>query len=162
MSSRSADGSCISEPILIHLSSLAIQCMMFFSAVYECNLHAKLFLSLSFYSVFLPRVVENHNIMSRSFLIDMHYTKFVDRDLLDLAFKDINQLQQIMRLTGTPPASLISRMPSHEVSSLWPSPLFAEYPSCPLISRPNDVSLWKYGHLEELKFITYNKEISHV
>ncbi|XP_029290948.1 mitogen-activated protein kinase 14A isoform X1 [Cottoperca gobio] len=26
----------------------------------------------------------------------------------------INQLQQIMRLTGTPPASLISRMPSHE------------------------------------------------
>uniref|UniRef100_A0A672KSC2 mitogen-activated protein kinase n=1 Tax=Sinocyclocheilus grahami TaxID=75366 RepID=A0A672KSC2_SINGR len=27
---------------------------------------------------------------------------------------DINQLQQIMRLTGTPPASLISRMPSHE------------------------------------------------
>uniref|UniRef100_A0A8C7YWY8 mitogen-activated protein kinase n=1 Tax=Oryzias sinensis TaxID=183150 RepID=A0A8C7YWY8_9TELE len=27
----------------------------------------------------------------------------------------INQLQQIMRLTGTPPASLISRMPSHEV-----------------------------------------------
>lgn len=28
---------------------------------------------------------------------------------------DINQLQQIMRLTGTPPASLISRMPSHEV-----------------------------------------------
>uniref|UniRef100_A0A673NB74 mitogen-activated protein kinase n=1 Tax=Sinocyclocheilus rhinocerous TaxID=307959 RepID=A0A673NB74_9TELE len=29
----------------------------------------------------------------------------------------INQLQQIMRLTGTPPASLISRMPSHEVSS---------------------------------------------
>uniref|UniRef100_A0A674PQ62 mitogen-activated protein kinase n=1 Tax=Takifugu rubripes TaxID=31033 RepID=A0A674PQ62_TAKRU len=28
----------------------------------------------------------------------------------------INQLQQIMRLTGTPPASLISRMPSHEVS----------------------------------------------
>uniref|UniRef100_A0A673N9M3 mitogen-activated protein kinase n=1 Tax=Sinocyclocheilus rhinocerous TaxID=307959 RepID=A0A673N9M3_9TELE len=30
----------------------------------------------------------------------------------------INQLQQIMRLTGTPPASLISRMPSHEVSSL--------------------------------------------
>uniref|UniRef100_A0A8C1TN21 mitogen-activated protein kinase n=1 Tax=Cyprinus carpio TaxID=7962 RepID=A0A8C1TN21_CYPCA len=35
----------------------------------------------------------------------------------------INQLQQIMRLTGTPPASLISRMPSHEVSSLSPSPL---------------------------------------
>uniref|UniRef100_A0A4W4ESA0 mitogen-activated protein kinase n=1 Tax=Electrophorus electricus TaxID=8005 RepID=A0A4W4ESA0_ELEEL len=34
----------------------------------------------------------------------------------------INQLQQIMRLTGTPPASLISRMPSHEVSLLWPSP----------------------------------------
>ncbi len=29
--------------------------------------------------------------------------------------QDINQLQQIMRLTGTPPASLISRMPSHEV-----------------------------------------------
>uniref|UniRef100_A0A8C5BUI2 mitogen-activated protein kinase n=1 Tax=Gadus morhua TaxID=8049 RepID=A0A8C5BUI2_GADMO len=27
----------------------------------------------------------------------------------------INQLQQIMRLTGTPPVSLISRMPSHEV-----------------------------------------------
>ncbi|XP_024148257.1 mitogen-activated protein kinase 14A isoform X3 [Oryzias melastigma] len=26
----------------------------------------------------------------------------------------INQLQQIMRLTGTPPAALISRMPSHE------------------------------------------------
>uniref|UniRef100_A0A8C8M3Z4 mitogen-activated protein kinase n=1 Tax=Oncorhynchus tshawytscha TaxID=74940 RepID=A0A8C8M3Z4_ONCTS len=26
----------------------------------------------------------------------------------------INQLQQIMRLTGTPPASVISRMPSHE------------------------------------------------
>uniref|UniRef100_A0AAY4E6V8 mitogen-activated protein kinase n=1 Tax=Denticeps clupeoides TaxID=299321 RepID=A0AAY4E6V8_9TELE len=26
----------------------------------------------------------------------------------------INQLQQIMRLTGTPPASLVSRMPSHE------------------------------------------------
>uniref|UniRef100_A0A3P8YUP2 mitogen-activated protein kinase n=1 Tax=Esox lucius TaxID=8010 RepID=A0A3P8YUP2_ESOLU len=26
----------------------------------------------------------------------------------------INQLQQIMRLTGTPPATLISRMPSHE------------------------------------------------
>uniref|UniRef100_A0AAR2KL61 mitogen-activated protein kinase n=1 Tax=Pygocentrus nattereri TaxID=42514 RepID=A0AAR2KL61_PYGNA len=26
----------------------------------------------------------------------------------------INQLQQIMRLTGTPPSSLISRMPSHE------------------------------------------------
>ncbi|XP_041050846.1 mitogen-activated protein kinase 14 isoform X4 [Carcharodon carcharias] len=26
----------------------------------------------------------------------------------------INQLQQIMRLTGTPPASLINRMPSHE------------------------------------------------
>uniref|UniRef100_A0A8C1AUF7 mitogen-activated protein kinase n=2 Tax=Cyprinus carpio TaxID=7962 RepID=A0A8C1AUF7_CYPCA len=35
----------------------------------------------------------------------------------------INQLQQIMRLTGTPPASLISRMPSHEVSSLWSSPV---------------------------------------
>uniref|UniRef100_A0A673A8H4 mitogen-activated protein kinase n=1 Tax=Sphaeramia orbicularis TaxID=375764 RepID=A0A673A8H4_9TELE len=32
----------------------------------------------------------------------------------------INQLQQIMRLTGTPPASLISRMPSHEVR---PEPL---------------------------------------
>uniref|UniRef100_A0A3B4WQC3 mitogen-activated protein kinase n=1 Tax=Seriola lalandi dorsalis TaxID=1841481 RepID=A0A3B4WQC3_SERLL len=30
----------------------------------------------------------------------------------------INQLQQIMRLTGTPPASLISRMPSHEVSRI--------------------------------------------
>uniref|UniRef100_A0A8B9RMN4 mitogen-activated protein kinase n=1 Tax=Astyanax mexicanus TaxID=7994 RepID=A0A8B9RMN4_ASTMX len=30
----------------------------------------------------------------------------------------INQLQQIMRLTGTPPSSLISRMPSHEVSFL--------------------------------------------
>uniref|UniRef100_A0A673CXE6 mitogen-activated protein kinase n=1 Tax=Sphaeramia orbicularis TaxID=375764 RepID=A0A673CXE6_9TELE len=29
----------------------------------------------------------------------------------------INQLQQIMRLTGTPPATLINRMPSHEVSS---------------------------------------------
>lgn len=41
-------------------SSLAIQCMMFFSAVYECNLHAKLFLSLSFYPVFR----ENHNIVS--------------------------------------------------------------------------------------------------
>uniref|UniRef100_A0A3B4AKX2 mitogen-activated protein kinase n=1 Tax=Periophthalmus magnuspinnatus TaxID=409849 RepID=A0A3B4AKX2_9GOBI len=27
---------------------------------------------------------------------------------------DINQLQQIMRLTGTPPTSLINRMPSHE------------------------------------------------
>ncbi|XP_024282207.1 mitogen-activated protein kinase 14A isoform X2 [Oncorhynchus tshawytscha] len=27
----------------------------------------------------------------------------------------INQLQQIMRLTGTPPASVISRMPSHEM-----------------------------------------------
>uniref|UniRef100_A0A8C5Y6Y1 mitogen-activated protein kinase n=1 Tax=Microcebus murinus TaxID=30608 RepID=A0A8C5Y6Y1_MICMU len=26
----------------------------------------------------------------------------------------INQLQQVMRLTGTPPASLINRMPSHE------------------------------------------------
>lgn len=34
---------------------------------------------------------------------------------LDLDAIDINQLQQIMRLTGTPPASLISRMPSHEV-----------------------------------------------
>ena len=32
-----------------------------------------------------------------------------------LETKDINQLQQIMRLTGTPPVSLISRMPSHEV-----------------------------------------------
>ncbi|KAG7220727.1 hypothetical protein INR49_017841 [Caranx melampygus] len=30
------------------------------------------------------------------------------------SFIDINQLQQIMRLTGVPPASLISRMPSHE------------------------------------------------
>uniref|UniRef100_A0A4W5N310 mitogen-activated protein kinase n=1 Tax=Hucho hucho TaxID=62062 RepID=A0A4W5N310_9TELE len=30
----------------------------------------------------------------------------------------INQLQQIMRLTGTPPASVISRMPSHEVRPL--------------------------------------------
>ncbi|XP_033375817.1 mitogen-activated protein kinase 14 isoform X4 [Parus major] len=29
----------------------------------------------------------------------------------------INQLQQIMRLTGTPPAYLINRMPSHEVRS---------------------------------------------
>ncbi|CAJ1051644.1 mitogen-activated protein kinase 14A isoform X2 [Xyrichtys novacula] len=38
----------------------------------------------------------------------------------------INQLQQIMRLTGTPPASLISRMPSHEVrhvSSAYPRAL---------------------------------------
>ncbi|TWW61636.1 Mitogen-activated protein kinase 14B [Takifugu flavidus] len=35
----------------------------------------------------------------------------IDRDGKAL---DINQLQQIMRLTGTPPASLISRMPSHE------------------------------------------------
>lgn len=34
---------------------------------------------------------------------------------LDSEAIDINQLQQIMRLTGTPPASLISRMPSHEV-----------------------------------------------
>ncbi|XP_027873493.1 mitogen-activated protein kinase 14A [Xiphophorus couchianus] len=38
----------------------------------------------------------------------------------------INQLQQIMRLTGTPPAALINRMPSHEarnyVSSLPPMP----------------------------------------
>uniref|UniRef100_A0AAY4BVB1 mitogen-activated protein kinase n=1 Tax=Denticeps clupeoides TaxID=299321 RepID=A0AAY4BVB1_9TELE len=36
----------------------------------------------------------------------------------------INQLQQIMRLTGTPPASLISRMPSHEVSPpcFYPAP----------------------------------------
>ncbi|GLD61524.1 mitogen-activated protein kinase 14B isoform X1 [Lates japonicus] len=33
---------------------------------------------------------------------------------LDSEAVDINQLQQIMRLTGTPPASLISRMPSHE------------------------------------------------
>uniref|UniRef100_A0A8C3FYL7 mitogen-activated protein kinase n=1 Tax=Cyclopterus lumpus TaxID=8103 RepID=A0A8C3FYL7_CYCLU len=32
----------------------------------------------------------------------------------------INQLQQIMRLTGTPPASLINRMPSHEVSRIHP------------------------------------------
>uniref|UniRef100_A0A671MZQ8 mitogen-activated protein kinase n=1 Tax=Sinocyclocheilus anshuiensis TaxID=1608454 RepID=A0A671MZQ8_9TELE len=44
----------------------------------------------------------------------------------------INQLQQIMRLTGTPPASLISRMPSHEarnyISSLtyMPKRNFAE------------------------------------
>uniref|UniRef100_A0A3B4E2Y1 mitogen-activated protein kinase n=1 Tax=Pygocentrus nattereri TaxID=42514 RepID=A0A3B4E2Y1_PYGNA len=30
----------------------------------------------------------------------------------------INQLQQIMRLTGTPPSSLISRMPSHEVTGM--------------------------------------------
>lgn len=36
---------------------------------------------------------------------------------LDTSLKDINQLQQIMRLTGTPPAALISRMPSHEVSA---------------------------------------------
>lgn len=95
--------------------------------------------------------------MSRSFLIDMHYTKFVDCDLLDLAYKDINQLQQIMRLTGTPPASLISRMPSHEVSSLWPSPLFAEYPSCPLISRPYDVS-----HLVDLKKKVYQHIKSNI
>lgn len=52
----------------------------------------------------------------------MHDAKFVYRELLDMPFKDINQLQQIMRLTGTPPASLISRMPSHEVSSLKPNP----------------------------------------
>lgn len=41
---------------------------------------------------------------------------------LDSEALDINQLQQIMRLTGTPPASLISRMPSHEVR---PAPPFA-------------------------------------
>uniref|UniRef100_A0A1A7X5M3 mitogen-activated protein kinase n=1 Tax=Iconisemion striatum TaxID=60296 RepID=A0A1A7X5M3_9TELE len=47
----------------------------------------------------------------------MHYNMTVD-----ICFVDINQLQQIMRLTGTPPATLINRMPSHEarnyVSSL--------------------------------------------
>uniref|UniRef100_A0A8C4H402 mitogen-activated protein kinase n=1 Tax=Dicentrarchus labrax TaxID=13489 RepID=A0A8C4H402_DICLA len=31
----------------------------------------------------------------------------------------INQLQQIMRLTGTPPASLVNRMPSAEVSRIY-------------------------------------------
>ncbi|KAG7283862.1 hypothetical protein CRUP_034049 [Coryphaenoides rupestris] len=54
----------------------------------------------------------------------MHYNMTVDiwsvgcimAELLTgrTLFPDINQLQQIMRLTGTPPASLISRMPSHE------------------------------------------------
>uniref|UniRef100_A0A8C4SM97 mitogen-activated protein kinase n=1 Tax=Erpetoichthys calabaricus TaxID=27687 RepID=A0A8C4SM97_ERPCA len=38
----------------------------------------------------------------------MHY------NMTGNCFLYINQLQQIMRLTGTPPASLISRMPSHE------------------------------------------------
>lgn len=42
---------------------------------------------------------------------------YFTRTPLDLGSQDINQLQQIMRLTGTPPASLISRMPSHEVST---------------------------------------------
>ncbi len=39
---------------------------------------------------------------------------------LDSEAADINQLQQIMRLTGTPPASLINRMPSHEVRPMPP------------------------------------------
>ncbi|CAB1330201.1 unnamed protein product [Coregonus sp. 'balchen'] len=66
----------------------------------------------------------------------MHYNMTVDiwsvgcimAELLTgrTLFPDINQLQQIMCLTGTPPASLISRMPSHEarnyINSLPPMP----------------------------------------
>ncbi|KAG7238353.1 hypothetical protein INR49_031069 [Caranx melampygus] len=54
---------------------------------------------------------------------------------------DINQLQQIMRLTGTPPASLISRMPSHEVRHV-PS----AFPTCPrLTSSPPPPPNWSHG-----------------
>lgn len=53
---------------------------------------------------------------------------------LDSEAVDINQLQQIMRLTGTPPASLISRMPSHEVRHM---PSVSPLPSQQLESGPS-------------------------
>lgn len=50
------------------------------------------------------------NYPNHPMLLPLHVTMALNSESLD-----INQLQQIMRLTGTPPASLISRMPSHEV-----------------------------------------------
>lgn len=57
------------------------------------------------------------NCPNHPMFFELHVTMPLNSEALD-----INQLQQIMRLTGTPPASLISRMPSHEVRHVFLPP----------------------------------------
>lgn len=69
------------------------------------------FLRVHLHPVFVPSSCTN--VLKVAVLFHLLDMRPLDSDTVD-----INQLQQIMRLTGTPPASLISRMPSHEVRPL--------------------------------------------
>uniref|UniRef100_A0A8D3DQC7 mitogen-activated protein kinase n=1 Tax=Scophthalmus maximus TaxID=52904 RepID=A0A8D3DQC7_SCOMX len=75
----------------------------------------------------------------------------------------INQLTQIMRLTGTPPASLIGRMPSHEVSHMPPAS-----PHAPALTaaatramQQPPIKLYKMLVLDTDKRITASEALAH-
>uniref|UniRef100_A0A672SLU6 mitogen-activated protein kinase n=1 Tax=Sinocyclocheilus grahami TaxID=75366 RepID=A0A672SLU6_SINGR len=73
----------------------------------------------------------------------------------------INQLQQIMRLTGTPPDSLISSMPSHELPFIFYNSECCFLSLCPMLSVLAVDLLEKMLVLDTDKRITASQALAH-